>query len=37
LGLLGMSVSINGGVCRRPAVARQSTLSSSLASPVAVG
>jgi hypothetical protein len=36
LGLLGLSVSLNGGVCRRPALARQTALSSPLAAPVAV-
>jgi hypothetical protein len=36
LGILGLSVSLNGGVCRRPAVARQTGVSSSLAVPVAV-
>jgi hypothetical protein len=35
LGILGFSVSLNGGVCRRPALARQTALSSPLAAPVA--
>lgn len=35
LGALGFSVSLNGGVRRRPALARQPALSSSLAAPVA--
>jgi hypothetical protein len=36
LGMLGLSVSLNGGVCRKPAVARQAAVPSSLAEPVAV-
>jgi hypothetical protein len=36
LGILGLSVSLNGGVCRKPAVARQPAVSPSLAAPVAV-
>jgi hypothetical protein len=34
LGILGLNVSLNGGVCRRPAVARQTAPSSPLAVPV---
>jgi len=36
LGILGLSVSLNGGVCRKPAVARKAVIPSSLAEPVAV-
>jgi hypothetical protein len=36
LGILGLGVSLNGGVCRKPAVARQPALSSPMALPVAV-
>jgi len=38
LGVLGVSVSLNGGICRKgaPKAARQTALSSSLAAPVAV-
>jgi hypothetical protein len=36
LGMLGLSISLNGGVCRKPAVARQAAVPSSLAVPVAV-
>ena len=36
MGILGLSVSLNGGVCRRPAMARQPDFSASLAAPVAV-
>ncbi len=36
MGLLGLSVALNGGVCRKPAPARQTDLSSSLAAPAAV-
>ena len=35
LGVLGFSVSLNGGVCRRPALARKAVLSPSLALPLA--
>jgi hypothetical protein len=35
LGILGFSVSLNGGVCRRHAMTRQTVLSSSLAAPLA--
>jgi hypothetical protein len=36
VGILGLSVSLNGGVCRKPAVARKAAIPSSLAEPVAV-
>jgi hypothetical protein len=36
MGILGLSVSFNGGVCRKPAVARQTAPSSPLAAPMAV-
>jgi hypothetical protein len=36
LGILGFSVSLNGGVCRKPAGARQTVLSTALAAPIAV-
>jgi hypothetical protein len=36
LGILGLSVSLNGGVCRKPAVARQPAVPHTLAAPVAV-
>ncbi len=36
VGIFGLSVSLNGGVCRKPAVARQTAVSPSLAAPVAV-
>jgi hypothetical protein len=35
LGVLGFSVSLNGGVCRRPVMARKTFLSTSLAAPLA--
>jgi hypothetical protein len=36
LGILGLSVSLNGGVCRKPAMVRQTALLSPLTPPVAV-
>jgi hypothetical protein len=35
LGILGFSVSLNGGVCRRPAVTRQTVLAPSITAPLA--
>jgi len=35
LGILGFSISLNGGVCRRPVMARKTFLSTSLAAPLA--